>query len=371
MFNSYKPDYLVMTAGPTMVSGNVLQGRARNFGNPDLDPDFFVFYDNICNKLKKFYGTEKSQVIIMNGEGMLGLDAACASLTEPGDKVLIISNGVFGGGFEDLVKNYGGICTLFESDFKKSIHIDSLKEFLEKNSDFKYATIVHCDTPTGILNDIGPITKLLKSKGILTVVDTVAALGGVPFEMDNWNIDIALGASQKVFSTPSGLTTMAISDDAWNIILNRKNPIQSFYCNLALWKNCVEEKLFPYTMPASDLIAFNIALDNLLTERLERVWDRHLEMQGYVLERMETLGLELFCEDNYSPTVTAFMVPEGLNSNDILNHMKKEYKVLIAGSYGPFKDKVLRIGHMGENARLDRVFYTLDALEKTINDLRK
>ncbi|MGL6114846.1 pyridoxal-phosphate-dependent aminotransferase family protein [Cetobacterium sp. SF1] len=371
MFNTYKPDYLVMTAGPTMVSGNVLQARSKNPGNSDLDPDFFVFYDNICNKLKKFFGTEKGQILIMNGEGMLGLDGAIASLTEPGDEVLVIANGVFGEGFADLVKIYDGNPTIISSDSHKSIDLSTIEEALKEKSNYKYATIVHCDTPTGILNDIAPITKLLKSKGILTLVDTVAAMGGVEFKMDDWSVDIALGASQKVISAPSGLSFLAVSEDAWKVILNRKTSVKSFYGNLQLWKNCVENQLFPYTMPSSDLMGLNVALDNLLTERLERVWDRHLEMQGYVLERMEHLKLELFCSDNYSPTVTAFMVPEDLKAQDILDHMKNTYKILIAGSYGPYKDKVLRIGHMGENARLDRIFFTLDCLEKTLEDLRK
>lgn len=367
----YRPNYLMMSAGPTNVAGNTLQARSKNFGNPDLDDDFFKFYDYLCYKFKQVFGTEKSQVIIMNGEGMLGLDAACASLTEKDDKVLVISNGVFGAGFKELVEIYGGNVTLFESSWKESINLKELEKFLNNNSNFKFATLVHCDTPSGILNDIAPVCKLLKSKGILTVVDTVAAIGGVEFNMDEWGVDVALAASQKVFSAAPGLTIMAISDDAWKAIENRSTPIPSFYCNLSLWKNCVENRLFPYTMPASDIISLNTALDNLLSGTLIGSFYRHIEMRDLCLKELKDMGCELYLNKDFSPTVTAFIPPKGINASSLLETMKKNFNILLSGSYGPLKDSVVRIGHMGENAREDRVRFTLDCLRKAIERLRK
>ena len=226
----YKANYLMMTPGPTMVRENVLKARCSFFGNPDLDPNFFNFYDKLCKKTGKLFGAKKAQTIIMNGEGMLGLDTACASLTEPGDKVLVISNGIFGDGFKDLVETYGGEVTLLETDIKKTLDIDKLRIFLEKNKNFKYATIVHCDTPSGVLNNVEVICKILKSEGIMTVVDSVAAVGGVQLDVDGWGIDIALGGSQKVFSAPSGITIMTVSNDAWKAIESRKTPIFIIQC---------------------------------------------------------------------------------------------------------------------------------------------
>lgn len=365
------PDYLMMTAGPTTVNGNVLHSRSKVFGNPDLDSNFFSYYRFLCYKLSQFFGTEKSKVIIMSGEGMLGLDSACASLTEKGDRVLVISNGVFGEGFKELVEIYGGEVTLFESSWKKGINYEELASFLEKDSNFKFATVVHCDTPSGVLNDIGPICQLLKSKGILTVVDTVAALGGTDFRVDEWGVDIALAASQKVFSAAPGLTILTVSDDAWKAIEDRKTPIPSFYCNLSLWKDCEEKKLFPYTMPISDIISLGTALDNLLSETLYRVFDRHLEARDYCIEQLKTFGCSLYLEDNFSPTATAFLPPQGIQAQDLIDHLREEYKILLAGSYGPLHGKVVRIGHMGENARADRVRFTMEALGKAIEDLRK
>lgn len=366
----YRPNYLMMTAGPTTVSGNTLHARSKVFGNPDLDSDFLSYYKFVCHRLRNFIGSDHSKIFIMSGEGMLGLDAACASLTEKGDRVLVISNGFFGEGFKGLIEPYGGEVAVFESSWKKSIDLESLKKFLQKDSNFKYATVVHCDTPSGILNDIGPVCQLLKSKGILTVVDTVAALGGVDFKMDEWNVDIVLSASQKVFSAAPGLTIMAVSDAAWYAMENRTTPIPSFYCNLLHWKDIEEKKSFPYTMPASDIISLGTAIDNLLSETLFRVFDRHEEMRNLCIERLQELGCSLYLESDFSPTVTAFYPPEGIRAEDLLTHLKTKYDILLSGSYGPLADKIIRIGHMGENAREDRVRFTLDCLEKAIIDLK-
>lgn len=366
----FKPNYLMMTAGPTNISGNVLHSRSNFFGNPDLDLDFKKYYSFLTTRLKTIFNTEEAQVIIMSGEGMLGLDSACASLTEEGDKVLIISNGIFGEGFKNLVEIYGGDVTVFESDWKEKISLQRLEEFLNKNSNFKYATVVHCDTPTGVLNDIEGICKLLKAKGILTVVDAVASIGGVEFNMDNWGVDIALGASQKVFSSAPGLTIMAVSKKAWEIIENRKTPIKSFYCNLLLWKNVDKKDNFPYTMPSSDIISLGTAIENLLSEPNFITFDRHLEMRDLCIKRLKELECRLFLKDGFSPTVTAFYPPNDINATDLLNHLKDRYSILLSGSYGELAGKILRIGHMGENAREDRIRYTLDCLKKAIDDLR-
>lgn len=367
----YKANYLMMTPGPTMVRENVLKARCSFFGNPDLDPNFFTFYDKLCKKTGKLFGAKKAQTVIMNGEGMLGLDTACASLTEPGDKVLVISNGIFGEGFKGLVETYGGEVTLFKTDVKSTLDIDKLRIFLEKNKDFKYATVVHCDTPSGVLNNVEIICKILKSEGIMTVVDSVAAVGGVQLDVDEWGIDIALGGSQKVFSAPSGITIMTVSNDAWEAIENRKTPISSFYCNLSLWKNCVKEQLFPYTMPASDLIAFDVAIDNIYKEGVEKVRERHHTAAEYVRTRLMDMGIELYLKNGYSPTVTAFCLPEGYDYKEVSNYLLHNFEVMIADSYSYLSNKVLRIGHMGENARFYRLDYTLKAIEKTLRILKK
>ncbi|MGL5124327.1 MAG: pyridoxal-phosphate-dependent aminotransferase family protein [Fusobacteriaceae bacterium] len=361
----YRPDYLLMTAGPTMVRENVMKARVNFFGNPDLDNDFFVFYESITNKIGDILNSKNSTNLIMSGEAMLGLDASCCSLIEKNDEILVIGNGFFGDGFRDLVDIYGGNINFFKCDWNKTISIEKLEEYiLNSGKQFKCATIVHCDTPSGMLNDIENICKLLNKYNILSIVDSVSSMGGVKIDVDNWQIDIALGASQKVFSAPPGLTIISVSKRAWEVMKNRKTPISSFYCNLLLWENCVKNKLFPYTIPASDIIALNVALDNILEYGIENLIAKHEKIAIYTRRTLKKMGLKTYLEKNFSPTVTAFIIPEGYKSEEVIQCLKNEYNILISGSYGILKDKVLRIGHMGENIFDKRVEKTLDCLTK-------
>lgn len=368
-----KANYVVMTPGPTTVRENVKHSYTYNYGNSDFDENFFICYEKLCKKIGKIWGAKKAQTIIISGEGMAGLDAACASMTEKGDKVLVLSNGIFGRGFKDLVENYGGEVTLFETDPKYPIDIDKLRVFLEKNKDinFKYATVVHCDTPSGVLNDVEKICKTLKSAGIMTVVDTVSAMGGTKVCVDDWGIDIALGATQKALSSNTGLSILSISDKAWEVILNRKTKIPSFFCNISLWKDCIPNRLFPYTIPIHDIAALDVAVDNIFEEGLQNVIDRHYKMAEFTRQKLMELDIELYLKDGYSPTVTAFYVPKGYDLEEIFNVMKDKHEVMIAKNYGDLKKDVLRIGHMGENARYFRMRYTLDSLGKTLKELKK
>ncbi|MDP4147296.1 MAG: alanine--glyoxylate aminotransferase family protein [Bacillota bacterium] len=353
----------IMTPGPTQVRENVRLARAMETTNPDLDLQFYEFYKKLCDKIATFLNTE-NQVRVLCGEGILGLEAACASLTESGDRVLVIDNGIFGEGFADFVKMYGGETVFFKGDRHKQINLKELEDFLIKDSKFKYATIVHCDTPSGVLNDISKICPLLKRYGILTVVDSVAAMGGQEVKVDDWDIDIVLGGSQKCISAPPGLTLLSISDDAFNAMKERKTTIASFYCNLLIWKDYYENKWFPYTMPISDLMGLDAAIDNILEDK--SIVERHKKIAKATREAIEAAGLELYIEEGYADTVTVIQVPNGLDDKAIREYMLNNYDVFIAGSFGYLEGKVLRIGHMGENCRIEKISYTLFALQKAL-----
>lgn len=353
----------IMTPGPTQVRENVRLARAWESTNPDLDIQFLDFYKETCENIQKILHT-KNEVRILSGEGILGLEAACASLTEKGDRVLVIDNGIFGEGFGDFVKIYGGEPVFFKGDRKKQIDVLALKLFLEEDSNFKYATVVHCDTPSGILNDISLICPLLKEKGILTVVDSVAAMGGVELKVDDWKIDIVLGGSQKCISAPPGLTILSISEDAFKVMETRNMPIASFYCNLLMWKNYYEEKWFPYTQSVSDINGLHIAIDNLLDDK--DIILRHAQIGEGVRKAILDAGLKLYIEKGYSNTVSVIELPDGIEDESLRKFMVDKYNIFIAGSFGYLSGKVIRIGHMGENARVDKVSYTLFALQKAL-----
>ena len=354
--------------GPTETRENVRLARAEKTTNPDIDIDFVEFYKKTCEKFGNIIGT-KNDVYILSGEGILGLEAACASLTEKGDRVLVIDNGIYGEGFKDFVTMYGGEYVLFSSEYTKSIDIDELKAFLDEDSYFKYATVVHCDTPTGVLNDVSKICPLLKKYGILTVVDSVAGMVGERLSVDESKIDIILGGSQKAISAPAGLTIVGISQDAKNCIKNRKTDVIGFYCNLNIWEGYYEKKYFPYTMPISDIMGLDKALDNILEEGIENVLNRHEKIAYSVRKSIEEYGLELFLEEGYSNTVTAIKVPESIGALELTDYMLKNYNTLVATSLNQYMDTILRIGHMGENANLNKIEHVLNVLDKSLSAL--
>jgi aspartate aminotransferase-like enzyme len=357
---------LIMTPGPTYVDEEVRAALAKPITNPDIDSDFYEYYQNTCSKLQKLMNTE-NQVLILSGEGILGLEAACASLIETGDKVLCIDNGIFGNGFGDFAKIYGAEVSYFKADYRKAINLQELEEFLENNHDFKVATLVHCETPSGITNPVDKLCLLLKKHGIITVVDSVSAIGGERLETDKWGMDIVLGGSQKCLSAPPGLTFLSISQAAWEVILNRKAPIASFYCNLANWKDWYEKQWFPYTQPISDIYGLRVAVERWLEEN--NPIDRHAKLANAVRESLVSGGLELYPLDGFSNTVTTINIPKGVSYQDIYDQMLKDHNIMITGAFGFLKDKVIRIGHMGENCHEEKLYLTLKALDLTLRSL--
>jgi len=357
-------NYKIMTPGPTQVSDDVMAARAKFFGNPDIDEDFVEEYKELCLTISRLLNTE-NETFILGGEGILGLEAACASLIEPGDKVLVIDNGIYGKGFADFVEMYDGVVTLFSTDYQEEIPVKKLEDYLVDSHDFKIATVVHCDTPSGMLNNVDDITKALKKYNILTIVDAVSSMFGEPLSLEN--IDILCGGSQKVVSAPPGLTYIVVSEKAKETINNRKSPIASFYANLKVFFDYYESKWFPYTMPASDIKGLKVAIDNIAED--PEIFERHSVIGNATRKAVKAAGLKLYLNSGYSNTVTVFEVPEGTSADEIITTMKNKFNILITGSFGHLAGKVIRIGHMGVNANKEDMIELMAALDATFEYL--
>lgn len=358
--------YKIMTPGPTQVKENVRLARAKECTNPDLDEEFVEFYKETCELISSLLHT-KNETLILDGEGILGLEAACASLTEPGDKVLVLDNGIYGKGFADFVSMYGGKPELYTVDDKNPINPSVLEEYLKLNHDYKYATLVHCDTPSGMLNDIGSLCPILKKYGIMTVVDSVSGMFGEEVRVDDYQIDILCGGSQKAVSAPPGLTFVVVSEAAKKAMAARKTPIASFYANLKVFEGYYEAKWFPYTMPISDIYGLRAAFDNIAADK--DMLKRHTIIGNACRKAVTEAGLKLHLESGFSNTVTVFDVPEETTAKDILDTMRKTYHIMLAGSFDTLAGQVIRIGHMGSNANKEDMIATLDALDKTMQQL--
>lgn len=358
--------YKIMTPGPTQVRENVRMARSLECTNPDLDEAFVEFYKETCELISSLLYT-KNETLILDGEGILGLEAACASLTEPGDKVLVLDNGIYGKGFADFVSMYGGKPELYTVDDKNPIDPAALETFLKDKHDYKYATVVHCDTPSGMLNDIGSLCPLLKKYGIMTVVDSVSGMFGEEVRVDDYQIDILCGGSQKAVSAPPGLTFVVVSEDAKKAMAERKTPIASFYANLKVFEGYYEAKWFPYTMPISDIYGLRAAFDNIAADK--DMLNRHAKIGNACRKAVTEAGLKLHLESGFSNTVTVFDVPEGTAAKEILDIMRKEHNIMLAGSFDTLAGQVIRIGHMGSNANVEDMLETLGALDDTLEKL--
>ena len=355
--------YTLMTPGPTMVRENVRQARSLVVGNPDIDPDFYDFYRDTCRLMSDLLHT-KEETLILGGEGILALEAACASLTEPGDRVLVLDNGVFGRGFEDFGRLYGGTPVLYTVPSDRPIDPEALKKFLDKDHDFKYATVVHCETPSGVLNDLHALCTLLKSYDIMTVADSVSAMFAVDVSMENDQIDILCGGSQKVLSAPPGLSFVTLSPLAKETIRNRKTPVASFYANLQPFFTYYEDQWFPYTMPISDITGLRQAAENIKAE--PGIQQRHATLAKATRAAVQAAGLTLYPVCAYSPTVTAVVIPQETTSKALLGAVREQHNILLAGSFGCFSGKLFRIGHMGENAYKEPLQASMRALDDVL-----
>ncbi|AGB37725.1 pyridoxal-phosphate-dependent aminotransferase family protein [Natronococcus occultus] len=357
-------DRLRMTPGPTEVPESVRQAMGKPTPNPDLEPEFFERYRSLTDKLERVYragdetGGDDRDVVVLGGEGILGLEAAIASLVGPGDRVLCLSNGLYGDGFSDFVENYGGEAEISEVPWREPLDGNVVADVLDRHGEFDVATMVHCETPTGSLNELEGILDVLADHDVLSIVDAVSSLGGTP--VPTGKIDVCIGASQKCLSAPPGLATCAVSDRAWERMEAVDNP--SLYADLEPWRTAADEEWFPYTHLSSNLYGLDAAVDLLLEEGLEDVFARHEDAAKRCRERATELGLEPYPTDETacSPTVTALSV-EG-RATELQQAVLEDHDILLATGLGELEDDILRIGHMGHNARVERVERTMDAI---------
>ncbi|MFD1648053.1 pyridoxal-phosphate-dependent aminotransferase family protein [Haloarchaeobius litoreus] len=347
-----------MTPGPTAVPPRVRERMSDPMPNPDVEDEFFELYEDVCEKLQRVYDTD-DDVIVMGGEGILGLEAAIASTVAPGDDVLCVSNGLYGDGFADFVESYGGDPTLVSTEYTEPLDIEGIEAELAAG-EYELATMVHCETPTGTLNDVEPVLELLDEHDVLSVVDAVSSLGGSPVPSEH--IDITLGASQKAFSSPPGLTTVAVSDRAWEVATER-DP-DSLYTNLLPWRDTSE--MFPYTHLVANVAALDESLTMLLDEGLEAAYERHDRVSAHCRERASELGLDLYPDaERSAPTVTALHLPG--RAKAVQQELATEHDIVLSPGLGDLADDILRVGHMGYNAEEAKVDRVMDALATVLD----
>eukprot|EP01089_Gocevia_fonbrunei_P012985 TRINITY_DN320_c0_g1_i1.p1 TRINITY_DN320_c0_g1~~TRINITY_DN320_c0_g1_i1.p1 ORF type:complete len:381 (+),score=51.76 TRINITY_DN320_c0_g1_i1:135-1277(+) len=371
-------DHIALIPGPTSVPKHILSAFAIDLGSSDLEPTFFEEYHNAQKKLATLLHTPSSsnsaisaenEIIIQSGEGMLALWSALKSCVGKGDRVLAIANGLFGAGIAEMAEQIGAEVKTISFEWDTVPHTtEDFEKIRTAAKEFQpvLITAVHCETPSGTLTPLEEIGKISKEVGALLYVDFVASGLGTQVEVSKWSIDLGLLGSQKVLSIPPCLSIVTVSEQAWARIEQVK---YSGYDALLPWKDAVKKLYLPYTFFWQGLRALQLSLDDFLREGEQAFLQRHEQSAVYVRDRITKMGLTLYCKDiaHASPTVTAVYVPEGWTWQE-LDKCLRSYAVTVGGNYGPLKEKVFRIGHMGSQANLSLLTTGMDLLEKVLQE---
>ena len=361
---------LLMTPGPVEMSPRVLQALSKPMIH-HYYKGFIDFFAQTTDNVKKIFQTE-NDVLILQGEAALGLEAAVINTINPGDKVLVLNSGPFGKSFGNYVQNAGGKIVELSCAADDAIEPGKLKEILDVEKDIKAMTVVHCETPAGILNPIEELCPIAKRHGVLTIVDVVASLGGVNVKPDDWGVDLCVGSSQKAVSAPPGSTMISISKDGWDAIDRKKNPIKHSYTSLLDYREAwIKERRFPYTPMITQMYGLAEAASELLEEGLENAFRRHKIVADACRHEAEKIGLRLWAKrrEIASNTVTALGIPAFTSEAEIVTQMAETFGILIGGGFRETKGKLLRIGHMGYNATLTNINTTMTGLRRVMEGL--
>jgi len=352
---------LLMTPGPTNVPKRVLDSMSQSMMHHRTS-EFSSMLSQLSERLKYVFQTS-SDVLTFPAAGTGGLEAVLVNLFSPGDRVLLVSIGVFGDRFAKIAQAFGLEVDKLEVMWGMGAAPQAISDRLKDSH--KAVIVTHNETSTAASNDIQKIAEILSGEDKLLIVDAVSSLGGIELRMDEWGIDAVVTASQKALMSPPGLTFISLSERAWEHA--RKSKMPKYYWDFEKARDDLNKAKpqNPYTPAVSLVAAANEALAMIQEEGLENVWKRHGLVAKRVRSGVEKLGLKIYTHGDYlSNTVTA--VDIGERAESVKAMMEKEHGIIISGGQGQLKGRIIRIGHMGciDCEMADR---TLRALEDCIN----
>jgi pyridoxamine---pyruvate transaminase len=361
------PDFTI-TAGPTAVTPTTLAA----LGRPILyhyDPVFIDTFRRVEAKTAEVFRT-RSEIIIMQGEAFLGLEAAARSLVRPGMRVLNLVSGVFGKGMGTRLRSLGAVVTELEVAYNDVVDPGAVADYLDAHPDTELVSVVHSETPSGTLHDCSAIGPIARSHGAVTLVDAVSSVGGMPFEADAWQLDVCVTGPHKCLAGPPGLALVAVSAAAWQLIEANPSAPRASYLSLLDWRQRWHgDGRFPFTPLVSEIPGLEAALDQVLAEGLEASFARHRRAASACRAGVRAMGLELWprTEGISADCLTAIKVPGGIDHETVCAHARANYGVMISSGQGA--GNLVRIGHMGLSANGLHPVVGLAALGRTLADL--
>lgn len=364
------PARMLMGPGPSDIDPRVLAALSRpTVGH--LDPTFQVMMEEVKEMLRYVFQTSNALTFPLSAPGSAGMECCLVNLVEPGNKVVVCRNGVFGSRMAEIVARCGGEPIFVDDEMGRAVDPGKLEEALREHPDTKVVAFVQAETSTGAGSNAELLCGIAHQHDCLTVVDTVTSLGGVPVRVDAWGIDAVYSGSQKCLSCTPGLAPVSFSDRALKTIQARKSPVQSWFMDIGLiegyWSG-EGKRSYHHTAPVHALYALHEALRLLKEETLESAWTRHARAHRGLRAGLEALGLELLVpKGERLPQLNVVVVPDGIDEAEVRTRLLNEYDLEIGAGLGALAGKVWRIGVMGYGASPRNVLYTLAALEAVLN----
>jgi len=366
------PVRTLMGPGPSDVHPRILEALSRpTIGH--LDPAFIGMMDELKELLQYTFQTRNAMTMPVSAPGSAGMETCFVNLVEPGDKVIVCQNGVFGGRMKENVERCGGVAVMVEDKWGDAIDINKLEDALQAHNDAAIVAMVHAETSTGAQSDVAALVKLAHEHGCLAIVDTVTSLGGTAVKVDEWDIDAIYSGSQKCLSCTPGIAPVSFNERALEKVRNRKTRVQSWFMDLSLvmgyWGEGAK-RAYHHTAPINALYALHEALLMLKEEGLENAWQRHRKNHLILRAGLEAMGLQFVVnEADRLPQLNAVSIPEGVDDATVRGRLLHEYNLEIGAGLGVLAGKVWRIGLMGHSSRMENILLCVGALESVLGDL--
>lgn len=365
-FSDLNPSPRVLLGpGPSMVSPRVLAALAMPLVG-HLDPEFLTVMNQVQHLLRYAFQTENALTIPISGTGSAGMEAALVNFIEPGDRVLIGVNGYFGERLCEMAGRMGAQVDRLERPWGEVFDPDEVKAALAR-APYKLLAVVHAETSTGALQPhVAELARAAHAHGALFVLDAVTSLGGVPVEIDAWEVDVAYSGTQKCLSCPPGLSPITVGPRAREVLRRRTTPVPNWYLDLSnVEKYWGQERTYHHTAPISMNYALREALRLVAEERLPARFARHRANAELLWAGLEELDMPPFVPLAYrNPTLTTCQFGPAVDDLAVRKRLLNEYNIEIAGGFGPLKGKIWRIGLMGHSSRREHVALLLAALRE-------
>jgi alanine-glyoxylate transaminase/serine-glyoxylate transaminase/serine-pyruvate transaminase len=362
-----------MGPGPSDVNPRILEAMSRpTVGH--LDPVFVGMMDEIKLLLRYAFHTSNELTMPVSAPGSAGMEMCFVNLVEPGDKVIVCQNGVFGGRMKENVERCGGTAVMVEDDWGRAVSPEKVEAALKANPDAKLLAFVHAETSTGAISDAKTLSALAHEHDCLVIADTVTSLAGSPLMVDDWELDAVYSGTQKCLSCVPGISPVTFSKRAVEVITSRKSKVQSWFLDLNLilgYWGSGGKRTYHHTAPVNTLYGLHESLVVLQEEGIENSWARHQKNHQALRAGFEAMGLNFVVPENERlPQLNAVSIPDGVDEAAVRAALLKEYNLEIGAGLGAMAGKIWRVGLMGFASNPTNVLFCLGALDAVLSGMR-